>query len=146
MGEPRRRVNMLEIKIPYSPQESNIIRTISRPLITIKVYSKIKDIWIPVYDTLADTGADITLLSRYLGDMIVHDITSGKYIEVKGIVTTTVLIGFIHTLRLEIFHKEIETEVVIADSDDVRPILGRFKGLDLFEVTFDKGKQVIVKS
>ena len=132
---------MLEIKIPYSPKESSIFRTILRPLVTIKVYSKIKNTWIPVYDTLADSGADITLLPRYLGEMIVNDITAGKYIEVKGIVPNTVLIGFIHTLRLEVFHKEFETEVAIADSDDVRPILGRFKGLDLFEVTFDKGME-----
>jgi hypothetical protein len=136
---------MLEVKIPYSPQESNIFGTISRPLVTIKVYSKIKNVWIPIYDTLADTGADITLLPRYLGEMIVDDITTGKYIEIKGIVPNAILIGFIHILKLEVYRKEFETKVVIADSDDARPIFGRFNGLDLFEVTFNKGKHVVIR-
>ena len=77
---------MLDIKIPYSPGKSNIFGTILRPLVPIKIYSKTKNTWIPVYDTLADTGADITLLPRYLGEMVVNDITSGMYVEIKGIV------------------------------------------------------------
>ncbi len=136
---------MLDIKIPYSPGKSNIFGTILRPLVTIKVYSKTKNTWIPVYDTLADTGADITLLPRYLGEMVVNDITSGRYVEIKGIVPNAVLIGFIHNIKLEVFRKEFETKVVIADTDDARPILGRVDGLDLFEVTYNKGKEVIIK-
>jgi len=136
---------MLEIKIPYSPNKSDIFGTIPRPLITIKIFSKIKDTWIPIYDTLADTGADITLIPRYLGEMIVEDITTGKYIEIKGIVPNAVLTGFIHTLKLKVFHKEFETKVVIADSDDARPIFGRFNGLDFFEATFNKGKHITIK-
>lgn len=133
------------LRIPYSPQKSNVFGIVSRPLVTIKIYSKIKDVWIPIYDILADTGADITLLPRYIGEMLVDDITTGKYVEVKGIVPTSVLIGFIHELRLEVFHKQLEAEVVIADSDDARPILGRLKGLDLFDITFDNGNYIVVQ-
>ena len=136
---------MLEIKIPYSPNKSDIFDTIPRPLITIKIYSETKKTWIPIYDTLADTGADITLLPRYLGEMIIGDITIGKYIEIKGIVPNAVLPGFIHTLKLEVFRREFETKVVIADTDDARPIFGRFNGMHLFEATFNKGKHIIIK-
>lgn len=134
-----------KMKIPYTQQKSNIFGAISRPLVTIKVYSKTKNIWIPVYDALADTGADTTLLPRYLGEMIVNDITTGKYIEIKGIATSAVVIGFIHKVRLEVFHNEIDADLVIADTDDVRPVLGRLDGLDLFSVTFDKGKHIITE-
>ncbi len=133
------------MKIPYSQQKSSIFGIIPRPLVAIKVYSKTKNTWIPVYDALADTGADITLLPRYLGEMIVGDITTGKYIEIKGIATSAVVIGFIHKVRLEVFRKEVDANIVIADTDDVRPVLGRLDGLDLFSVTFDKGKHIIMK-
>lgn len=132
------------LKIPYSPQESRIFGTIRRPLITMKIFSETKEIWIPVYDTLADTGADITLIPRYLGEMIVDDITKGKHIEVKGIVPNAVLPGFIHTLKLEVFHKQFETKALIADTDDARPIFGRFNSLDLFEANFSKGTELII--
>ena len=133
------------MKIPYSQQKSNIFGVISRPLVTIREYSKIKDTWIPIYDTLADTGADLTLLPRYLGEMIVNDITTGKYVEIKGIATSAVVIGFIHNVRLEVFRKEIDANLVIADTDDVKPILGRLDGLDLFSTTFDKGKYITIE-
>ena len=145
MAERRGCADMLDIKIPYSPGKSNIFGTILRPLVTIKVYSKTKNTWIPVYGALADTGADITLLPRYLGEMVVNDITSGRYVEIKGIVPNAVLIGFIHNIKLEVFRKEFEAKVVIADTDDARPILGRVDELDLFEVTYNKGKEIIIK-
>ena len=136
---------MPRIKIPFSSQKSNIFGTISRPLVTMKVYSKTRNTWIPVYDTLADTGADITLLPRYLGEMVVGDITTGKYAEIKGVAPNAVLAGFIHDVRIEIFRKEINTKVIIGDSDDVRPVLGRLNGLDLFDITFSKGEYLLVE-
>lgn len=136
---------MPDIKIPFSPQKSSIFGTISRPLVTMKVYSKTRNMWIPVYDTLADTGADITLLPRYLGEMIVNDITTGKYAEIKGVAPNAVLAGFIHDARIEIFRQEIDTKIIIGDSDDVRPVLGRLNGLDLFKITFSKGEFILIE-
>ena len=34
-------------------------------------------------------------------------------------------------------YKEFKTKVALADSDVVPPILGRYKALDLFEVSFN---------
>ena len=132
------------LKIPYSPQESRIFGTIRRPLITMRIFSKINNVWIPIYETLADTGSDITLIPRFLGEMIVNDITKGEHIEVKGIVPNAVLPGFIHILKLEVFRKQFETKVLIADTDDARPIFGRFNSMDLFEINFNNGKEIII--
>lgn len=73
------------------------------------------------------------------------DITTGRYAEIKGIAPNAVLAGFIHDARMEIFHKEIDTKVIIGDSDDVRPVLGRFNGLDLFDITFSKGEFILIE-
>ena len=139
-GKAKTMFLFVKMKIPYLQQKSNIFGIISRPLVTIKVYSKTKNIWIPVYDALADTGADITLFPRYLGEMVVDDITKGKYVEIRGIASNAVVVGFMHKVKLEVFHKQIEASLVIADTDDVRPVLGRLEALDLFKVVFDKGK------
>ena len=40
---------------------------------------------------------------------------------------------------------EFKAPFAIADSDDVPPILGRSKGLDLFEAMFYKGKETRLK-
>jgi hypothetical protein len=44
--------------------------------------------------------------------------------------------------KVEIGIKWVPKEgVLIADADDVPPILGRFNGLDLFEAVFYRGKE-----
>ena len=130
------------MKIPYTPGKSRIFETILRPYVTMKIFSRLKNTWVPIYEALADTGSDITLLPRYLGEMLVEDITKGEYIEIKGVVPNAVLTAYIHNLKLELFREEFETKVALADSDDVHPILGRFKALDLFNVNFMKGKEI----
>jgi len=127
---------------PYTKTISSIFGIVNRPLITIKIFSQTKNIWIPVYDTLADTGADISIIPAYLGRLVVEDITKGREIKIRGIVPYSELIVYIRNLKIEVAKKEIDAHIAIADSDKVIPILGRVKGLDLFEVTYNKGKEV----
>ena len=131
--------------LEYKEQDSGIFGKVSRPLIKVEVYSFTKDKWYGISDVLADTGADISILPRNLGESLIADITKGKIQEVKGIVPFSKLTVYIHNLRLRINSKEFELPVAIADSDDVLPILGRVKGLDLFNVNFNKGKKVAIE-
>ena len=132
-------------KYSYQKTTSGIFGIVNRPLITIKIYSQTKNIWIPLYDTLADTGADISIIPAYLGKLIVGDITKGKEVKIKGIVPYSELIAYIHNLKIEVANKEIQSPVAIADSDRTIPILGRVEVIDLFEIVFNKGKEVIIK-
>ena len=129
----------------YKEQDSGIFGKISRPLIKVDVYSFTKDKWYGISDILADTGADISILPRNLGESLVKDITKGKIQEVKGIVPFSKLTVYIHNLKFRINSKEFELPVAIADSDDVLPILGRVRGIDLFDVTFNKGIKVDIE-
>ena len=49
---------------------------------------------------------------------------------------------FIHDLCFRLNGEEFVTPTAIAESNDVVPILGRTKGLDLFEVLFTKGRKI----
>ena len=130
-------------KYPYQEAGSDIFGKVNRPLIAIKIYSTTKNIWIPVYDVLVDTGADMSIIPRYLGNLIVEDITTGKEIKIKGFVPYSELIAYIHKIKIKLVDKEIELSVAIADSDKTIPILGRVEGIDLFDVEFQKGKFII---
>ncbi len=128
---------------PYQKTTSGIFGIVQRPLITIKIYSSIKDVWVPIHNILADTGADITLLPRYIGEIIIEDITNGREIKLRGVVPYSELVAYIHNIKIEVAGKEIETPVAISDSDITPIILGRVKGLDLFNVSFVNGEQII---
>ena len=111
-------------------------------MIKLEVYSFTRNKWLELKDVLADSGADLSILPRDIGEALLEDITKGKIAEVKGVISYAKLTVFINTLKFRINSKEFELPVAIADSDDVLPILGRVKGLDLFNVNFSKGKTV----
>ena len=126
----------------YKREESDAFGSIKRPRIEMQIFSKKKNRWIWVDEVLADTGADFCVLPRYLGNFFVEDITTGKYIEIKGVVPGTRLIAYMHNLKIKIADLELESYIAIADSDDVPSIFGRVKGLDKFDAKFSKGEKV----
>lgn len=132
-------------KYPYRETGSDIFGKVLRPLITIKIYSKTKDIWIPVYDVLIDTGADVSIFPKYLGNLIMEDITTGKEVKIKGFVPYSELTAHLHKIKIELMDKKIELPVAIANSNRTIPILGRVEGIDLFNVEFQKGKSIVFK-
>lgn len=129
----------------YKEHESDLLGKVFRPLIDLEIYSTIEKDWIKVKNVLVDTGADISILPKNSGELILTDITKGKIYEVKGVVPYAKVVVYIHSIRFRIDMKEFELPVAIADSDDVLPILGRIKGLDLFDITFNKGKKVVME-
>ncbi len=131
------------MKFSYMEKESKILGKILRPLIEIEIFSQVRNDWEVIEEVLVDTGADLTVIPRFIGESIISDITSGEYTEIKGIVPTSLLIAFIHKLKIKTAGKEFETKVAIADSNDVPPILGRYAALDLFNIEFRKGKEMI---
>ena len=121
----------------YKDGESQLFGVIKRPLIALEMYSLKLKAWVLFEDVLADTGADVCLLPRHMGKLIVEDITHGVYKKIRGVVPNTYLYGYIHELKIKIGEKEFVAPVFIADAEDITPILGRGKALDLFKAKFD---------
>lgn len=136
----------MEKTFEYKEQESGIFGQVRRPIITVEAFSKTRNMWIPLYEVLADSGADVSILPRFVGNLIVGDITSGRQIEIRGVVPYSKLICYVHELKFRIDDKmEMKLPVAVADSDDVPMVLGRVKGLDLFRCIFDNGKKTIIR-
>ena len=132
---------MPEKNFEYKEGESGIFGRIKRPLIDIEV-EDYNGKWLKLKNVLVDTGADVSILPRDLGEMIVSDITQGKIIEIKGIVPYARLIVYVHNIKYRISDFTFVTPTAIADSNDVIPILGRTKGIDLFNAIFKKGRNL----
>jgi len=124
----------------YKRQESGLFRKILRPVIELEAYSEVTNDWLVLQNILADTGADISMLPRSLGEALVLNITRAKKVQIKGVVPEARVNVYIHTLKFKLNSKQFNLPVAIADSDNVPPIFGRVKGLDLFSANFKKGK------
>ena len=139
MGATSRNFNSLGVQMPekvfeYTEKESGIFGDVLRPLIEVEIKGDTLE-WIKIENALADTGADISVLPRDVGDLLIEDVT-------RGIVPYAKLIVYIHQLKFRLNGKEFELPVAISDSNDVPPILGRVNGLDLFDANFLKGEKV----
>ncbi|MBI2136207.1 hypothetical protein HYU06_03990 [Candidatus Woesearchaeota archaeon] len=121
----------------YKEGKSALFISIKRPLIQLDIYSAKSGRWVQFENVLADTGADICLLPRFMGNVLVDDVTRGEYKKIRGVVPNTFLNGFIHNLKIRIDDKELIAPVFIADSEDVTPIFGRVNAMDLFNACFD---------
>jgi hypothetical protein len=132
----------MDIEFPYRKEESDVFKIVKRPRIKIKIFSEVTNDWEVIDEVLADTGADFCVLPRFMGNLLVEDITRGKYIEIKGVVPGVRLIAYLHRLRIRIREREFTAPVALADSDDVPPIFGRVRALDLFNANFLKGEKV----
>ena len=131
------------MKFSYTEKESRIVGSILKPLINIEIFSK-DGLWYGLDEVLVDTGADITLIPKDIGEALVGDIAKGRKASIKGI-TPFELTVYIHSLKVRVANKEFETKVAIAVSDGVPAVLGRFEALDIFKAGFIKGKELILK-
>lgn len=132
----------MEIEFPYVEEESGVLDTVKRPRIKMNAFSELIRDWITIDEVLADTGADFCVLPRYIGETLVKEITVGKYVEIKGVVPGTILVAYVHNVKVMIGSLAFEAPVAIADSNDVPPILGRVGALDRFDANFLKGEKI----
>lgn len=131
------------MKFGYLEKESRVVGSILKPLIEIEIFSK-NELWYGLDEVLVDSGADITLIPKYIGEEIVNEIKSGEKAFLRGI-SPVELIVYIHKLKIKVAGKEFEAKVAIADSDEVPSVLGRFGALDLFDATFSRGKELVLE-
>jgi len=132
----------MEIEFPYVEEESDVLDTVKRPRIKMNALSELVSDWITIDEVLADTGADFCVLPRYIGETLIKDITTGKYAEIKGVVPGTILVAYVHQIKVRIGKFEFEAPVAIADSNDVPSILGRVDALDRFDANLLRGETV----
>lgn len=84
---------------------------------------------------LVDSGADITILSKRIGDIMGVDVEQGETKVFRGIVGE--MIAYVHKIPLSINGKEVETRVAFALSE-VPNLLGRLDIFKNFEISFRK--------
>jgi len=136
---------MPALSFPYVEGASVIFGTVLRPLVSLEAYSELLEQWVLLENLLADTGADISVLPRPLGELLIDDITTGRYSPLSGLNPAAVLPAFIHIVQVRLGDEEFKMPVAIADSSLVPPVLGRRDALDRFVVRFVVGEETIIE-
>jgi len=140
----KRRDNGKKLVFPYSQEESNLFESVMRPRVNLQLYSEVLSQWISIDDVLADTGADLSLLPKSLGILLVGNIRQGKRFRITGLVSTSIRYFYLHAIKVKLGTREFDSVFAIAARDDIPPTLGRIGGLDRMNIEYKKGRTLSI--
>lgn len=128
------------IVFKYKAETTSNKQKILRPV--AEVYLKtLSNSWIKFYPYI-DSGADVTMIPLSFGKLLGFKIDESKIQQIGGI-RGSVPVIFIQT-HLKIGKEEFPTRLAWALIEDVPPLLGRTDVFDIFKVTFEQYKEIII--
>jgi hypothetical protein len=128
------------ITFKYKKEKSDLLGTIYRPV--AEVGFKDKDGNLLVSFMYIDSGADITLIPRALGESLGLQFDEKEIEEIKGVGAATVPI-IIRKMWLKLGKHEFEARIAWALEENVPPLLGRLDIFNRFEVRFKEKEKVV---
>jgi predicted aspartyl protease len=131
----------MSLKFNFRVEKSALLGTIHRPVAQIYFWSEKGSYWTEVW-AIVDTGADYTMLPRFLSEDLQIDL------ERDCKVYTTFGVGGIQrsyflphiTAKLGSWTRKIP--IGFLDSDEVPPLMGRHLFLETFETHFSRNRAV----
>ncbi len=140
MGPSRGGPGLLPVEYRFKKTHSPLLGTTYRPFVSLKLVGPTH--YVLLEDVLVDSGADVSVIPRDVGEALWADITRGKYVEIQGIVPSTKLIAYLHSVKMIFGPWTFQARIAVADSNNVPPVLGRCEALDRFLVCLQNGRRV----
>jgi hypothetical protein len=127
----------MKIKFPYEKEKSKIFGVIRRPIAQASFWSRKYDRYLD-FTLIIDTGADYTILPHSkavdlginLSGECIHFRTSG--------IGGSESVFLLPEIKMRLGSKEIVVPIGFLKRDDIPPLLGRYKCLDIFSVLFSE--------
>ncbi|MBI2136204.1 hypothetical protein HYU06_03975 [Candidatus Woesearchaeota archaeon] len=133
----------MEVEFNFRLEHSRIFGPILRPV--ARVFFINNNIEYPEH-VYVDSGADISLIPKSIGDIIGFVIEkTDKITEIKGVGERAVPI-IIKKIKLKIGDKVFDIRIAWALIEEVPLLLGRTDIFDLFDICFKKNKKTIFKN
>lgn len=128
------------IEFEYREEESRLFGKILRPVADVHFVDTDGNKLVSYM--YIDSGADITLIPRQLGELLGFAVEEDKIIEIGGIGDTKIPV-IIKKAKVMMGDKEIELRVAWALVEEIPPLLGRTDVFELFRVIFDQKNRKI---
>ncbi len=136
----------MDVRFPYRYEGKGVFGSIYRPVAKVSLKSPKFNSWTTVW-MVVDTGADFTILPKYLA------LDLGISLKKDCLVDTTKGVGGIQTIylvkdKLAVKIGKVERNIPIAffSKNDLPPLLGRLGFLESFDTQFLKSHIVIFKN
>lgn len=131
----------------YQERQNTHFGTMRRPMVTVSLWSPIDRDWHQVM-MLIDTGADVTVIPRYLAAFIGLDLQKSTSLQTSGIGGNSKLdiIDSVH-LKIGSGSQAVQRTIPVGiTAERIPPLLGRQDALESFGIYLDKKKRSIFYS
>ncbi len=133
----------MEIEFNFREEPSKILGLIKRPVVRIILING--EMKVPEY-LYVDSGADITLITKSLGDLLGFKVKpDDKIDEIKGIGDLGIPI-IIKKINMQIGEIIFDTRIAWSLTEEVPLLLGRTDVFNIFDVCFNKNKKTVFKN
>ena len=130
----------MSISFPFKEESSSVFGKVRRPIAQVFFKHTKRDIWQPV-TMLIDTGADYTMLPRFLAEPLGVDLNRDcKVIETEGVGGKSKVFLKKTKIQAKIEQYARKIPVGFLAHDYIPPLLGRQEFFETFKVTFEKFK------
>lgn len=123
---------------PFKEESSRVFGKVHRPIAEVFFKHTKRDIWQPV-SMIVDTGADYTMLPRFLAQSLGIDLKRDcKTIETQGVGGNSKVFLVKEKISVKIGQFYRKVPLGFLSNNLIPPLLGRLEFFDTFKVTFDK--------
>jgi len=134
----------MDLVFPYQKEKSDLLGIIYRPMASVSFQSR-NNTWVSVR-MIVDSGADYTLLPRYVAKRLQIDLEKDcKQITTHGVGGES-YVYFLPKIRVRLGIWERNIPLGFLDGDDVPPLLGRHLFMETFETLFSSSHNVSFSS
>lgn len=129
------------LKFLFRVEKSAILGKIHRPVAQVFFWSKIDEKWVEIW-MIVDTGADYTLLPRFMANDL------GVNLEKECKIFTTYGVGggervyFLPKMKVKLSRWERIIPVGFLERNEIPPLMGRHLFLETFETLFSSNHTV----
>jgi len=130
----------MQVEFSFKKENSRIFGLIPRPVARIILINGSQQVPEMVY---VDSGADVTLIPRSVGELLNFKIEADDKIEeIKGIGERGIPI-VIKKIKIKIGEKLIDARIAWSLLEEVPLLLGRVDIFNLFDITFEKERKTV---
>jgi len=131
----------MQIEFPFIALKSNVVDYISRAYAEVTFIGGINKIteWF-----LIDSGADVSLITRSLGEILGFKLLEKEEIkELSGVGPSTIPY-VLRTIKMKIGEKEFDARIAWSLIEDIPLVLGRLDVFDKFNILFKERERKVI--
>lgn len=129
------------LKFVFEKEQSSIFGMIHRPMAKVLFWSKKKSNWVSVRMVI-DTGADYSLLPKFIADQLGINLTKDCKTFYTSGVGGSEKVYFLSKTKIKLGEWERTVPIGFLNKDNIPPLLGRQGFLETFEVLFSSNHTV----